>query len=148
MALAKQGKFQRRWLSRGASLLLCVNLSAACASEVDPHAGHAAHGAPSDASCPDDSTLDYASFGADFLARYCVDCHSSTLKPAQRGGAPFGYDYDTHAALWDSGIEHVDYVAAFGPGHQNDFMPPSSFLAQPTREERARLGEWLACGAP
>jgi len=142
VTLPGPGKFQR------ACLLLCIGLGSACASDVDPHAGHAAHGAPSGASCPDDSDLDYESFGAAFLDRYCISCHSSALSPAERGGAPFGFDYDTHAGLWDSGIEHVDYVAAAGAAHENDFMPPRATLLQPTGHERALLGEWLSCGAP
>jgi hypothetical protein len=125
-----------------------ASLVSACAGDVDPHAGHAGHGAPSDASCPEESELDYASFGARFLGRYCVDCHSSALAPAERGGAPFGFDYDTQAALLDSGIEHVDYVAAIGPSSENAFMPPIASPLQPTAEERLQLGEWLACGAP
>ena len=72
----------------------------------------------------------------------------STLLPAERSGAPFGTDYDTRDSLIASGLMHVDYVAAAGPEHDNDFMPPRSFTSQPTLEERLALGEWLACGAP
>lgn len=112
------------------------------------HAGHAGAGAPTGARCPSDSPLDYESFGAAFLTRYCVACHSSELSPGERSGAPFGADYDTRAVLLDSGVEHVDYVAAAGPDGENDFMPPADFAAQPSRREREALGEWLACGAP
>jgi len=122
--------------------------SLGCAVDADPHAGHGNHGAPSGAVCPTDSPLDYASFGAQFLERYCVACHASALSPSAREGAPFGADYDTLELLLESGIEHVDYVAASGPDSQNDFMPPATFVAQPTREEREALGQWLACGAP
>jgi len=122
--------------------------SLGCTIDADPHAGHGSHGAPTGAVCPPQSTLDYDSFGATFLERYCVDCHSSALSPSARDGAPFGADYDTLELLTESGIEHVDYVAAAGPESQNAFMPPATFALQPTQQEREALGQWLACGAP
>jgi len=127
------------------ALLLAVS---GCALDADPHAAHANRGAPSGAECPEDSHLRYESFGAAFLGRYCVDCHSSTLAPAERQGAPFGADYDSHEGLLASGISHVDYVAAAGPEVENDFMPPRDHAVQPTLAEREALGSWLACGAP
>ena len=140
-------KFQLVWTV--AVILWALGCSGAGqAEDSDPHAGHASYGAPSGATCPSESHLDYESFGAHFLTKYCVACHSSSLGPSEREGAPFGADYDSLAVLLESGVEHVDYVAAAGPEGHNDFMPPATFAAQPTLAEREALGEWLACGAP
>ncbi len=99
--MSRSGIFQRlcSFVFLGAWLGGALAGALGCAVDAGSHAGHAAHGAPSGASCPEGSTLDYASFGATFLDRYCVDCHSSTLAPAARSGAPFGSDYDTLEAL-------------------------------------------------
>jgi hypothetical protein len=140
------GKFQH--LCRCGGWLLAATSVLGCGGESDPHAGHATHGAQSGAVCPEGSELSYESFGAAFLTRYCVDCHSSARLPTEREGAPFGTDYDTLDALTASGIEHVDYVAAVGPAHANHFMPPQTFGPQPTEQERQALGQWIACGAP
>jgi hypothetical protein len=41
---------------------------------------------------------------------------------------------------------HVDETTAAGPAATNEGMPPDS--PRPTRDERQKLGEWLACDAP
>jgi mono/diheme cytochrome c family protein len=140
------GKFQH--LCRYAGWLLAATTVLGCGGESNLHAGHDSHGAESGAVCPEGSDLSYESFGAAFMTRYCVDCHSSARLPAEREGAPFGTDYDSLEALYASGIEHVDYVAAAGPAHANAFMPPPTFSRTPTEEERLVLGQWIACGAP
>ncbi len=39
----------------------------------------------------------------------------------------------------------IDKNAAFGPAAHNRLMPPADQPAQPTDEERVRLGEYIAC---
>lgn len=144
---ARSKKFQHLCtLGLGLWALGCSGADAT--ADADSHAGHANYGVPSGAGCPTESPLDYDTFGAAFLEKYCVACHSSSLAPAEREGAPFGADYDSLSVLIESGLEHVDYVAAAGPDGHNDFMPPADFPEQPTLRERQALGEWLACGAP
>ena len=102
-------------------------------------------GPPSGAVCPDDSDLTYESFGQDFMERYCTQCHSRELEGAARHEAPEGHDFD-----YVDGVryvsDHIDQLAASGPEHTNTMMPPVD--PRPTMEEREKLGEWLACGAP
>ena len=46
-------------------------------------------GPPTGATCPPDgTTLTYDSFGAPFMATYCTRCHATTLRGADRQGAP------------------------------------------------------------
>jgi uncharacterized membrane protein len=87
--------------------------------------------------CPDEGTaLTYESFGRGFLASHCNTCHT-----ASKSGAPSGYRFDT--------LEDVHrhrariFARAAGP---NVSMPPGP--ADPPEDERDRLAEWLACGAP
>lgn len=42
--------------------------------------------------------------------------------------------------------EHIDEQAGSGPNATNTLMPKSG--TQPTVDERKKLSEWLACGAP
>jgi hypothetical protein len=100
-------------------------------------------GTPSGATCPENSTLTYESFGKQFMDKYCVRCHSSELETdVERMFAPPGHDFDVYEGI--IGVaEHVDQYAAAGPDTVNTTMPPSG--AKPTLEEREQLGEWLAC---
>ncbi len=43
-------------------------------------------------------------------------------------------------------LDDIDTIAAAGPDAVNTEMPPDT--PAPTEEERRKLGEWLACGAP
>jgi uncharacterized membrane protein len=94
----------------------------------------------SDRPCPEDSFLTYESFGRGFMQNWCTGCHGAGLPEGMRQGAPVGIDFDTIEAVraWDDRI----WARA---GDQNDTMPP---VGGPPDEERALLGEWLACGAP
>ncbi len=90
--------------------------------------------------CPSEGTmLTYDNFGAQFLADNCNTCHSA--EDAARHGAPDSYRFDTldevhaHAARI--------FVRAAGP---NTSMPPGPY--DPPLDDRERLAEWLACGAP
>lgn len=133
-------------------------LAAACGSDDggDDHGDHS-HGEPDDhhgepvgppsgAVCPTGGgTLTYENFGKQFFADYCLSCHSSKVKGAARMSAPDDHNFDTLAEI-DLLIDHVDQKAAKGPSSTNLSMPPSG--KRPTEEERAKLGEWLACGVP
>jgi hypothetical protein len=102
-------------------------------------------GTPSGAVCPDDSTLTYANFGQQFMEDYCTRCHSRDRMGADRHDAPLDHDFD-----WYMGIlfvsDHIDQMAAAGPDSVNTMMPLDE--PRPSMEEREKLGEWLACGAP
>ena len=117
---------------------------AACAEDSDDsdHDANSEESTPSGAVCSSNSTLDYDTFGKGFMDKYCVRCHSSTLKGTARNGAPDGHDFDKLAGITPV-MEHIDQKAASGPQNVNTAMPPSD--PKPTDEERRKLGEWLAC---
>ncbi len=102
-------------------------------------------GPPTQAKCPEVSTLTYGTFGEAFMTKYCTRCHSSELTGAARNGATAYHDFDTVGGI-RSVSEHIDQTAAAGPAITNISMPPDG--AKPTEEERQKLGEWIACGAP
>ncbi|MBK7401743.1 MAG: c-type cytochrome [Myxococcales bacterium] len=97
----------------------------------------ACSGAPKleDQACPPGgTTLTYANFGKAFVDGYCVRCH----------GGPNGYSsraLNTVESIRASAARV--YTNATG---DNPPMPPGP--DDPTPEERAKLAEWLACGAP
>ena len=107
--------------------------------------GESVFGEPTEATCPQGSTLTWTNFGQKFMSDYCTRCHDSKLKGSARQGAPSFHDFDTQ-----SGVlvvrEHIDETTASGPAGTNDSMPPDG--PKPTLEERQKLGEWLACGVP
>lgn len=90
--------------------------------------------------CPPDSFLSFENIGGPFLLDHCKGCHSKALPADMRQDAPPGVDFDTLADVreWAPRI----WMRA---ADQNDTMPP---VGAPGPEERALLGEWLACGAP
>ena len=112
---------------------LCGLLLAACG------------GGATGATCPPDSTLTASNFGEDFMGRYCIRCHASSLKGSARQGAPASSNLDTLEAVRQQ-TEVIDRWAGAGPNAENTLMPPSG--PAPSSEERQKLGEWLACGAP
>lgn len=90
--------------------------------------------------CPEDSILTAENFGAPFMLTHCTGCHHASLKEGERAGAPLGVDFET--------LTKVRAQAAkiwARAGDQNATMPP---VGPPAQDERTRLGEWLACGAP
>jgi cytochrome c5 len=101
---------------------------------------------PSGATCPENSSLTYDTFGRAFMEDYCTRCHSSALTGAARNGAPSDHNFDTLEGIKDTETEHLDEEAAAGPDHVNTAMPPEG--PKPTEAERRQLGEWLACGTP
>lgn len=90
--------------------------------------------------CPEGSPLTWDSFGAAFVLSWCTSCHSSDLPEGMRQQAPPDVNLDTAGGVRRN-LERVWLRAADG----NTTMPP---LGGPSPEERERLGEWLACGAP
>ncbi len=87
--------------------------------------------------CPDAGTaLSYDGFGRAFLATHCNGCHT-----ASTSGAPASYRFDTLEDV--RGHRARIFVRAAGP---NVSMPPGP--EDPPADERERLAEWLACGAP
>ncbi|PCC74523.1 hypothetical protein SAMN02745121_06781 [Nannocystis exedens] len=90
--------------------------------------------------CPEDSILTAENFGAPFMLTHCTGCHHVALKEGERAGAPLGVDFESLIKV-RAQAERIWARAA----DQNATMPP---VGPPAAEERARLGEWLACGAP
>ena len=91
-------------------------------------------------SCPPEgTTLTYESFGKGFIDQHCQGCHG--LPSKDRRGAPSGYDFGS-----------VDDVRRFRSrifsraAADNTTMPPGP--DDPPADEREKLAEWLACGAP
>lgn len=104
---------------------------------------------------PDPGTPTYASFGRDFMARYCTWCHASDLPRSQRNGAPIYHDYDSLLGVLQT-PDHVEQEAGAGPDATNRLMPPDRCpsvaggpldrdCAKPTDDERRELALWIAC---
>lgn len=103
-------------------------------------------GPPTESTCPPSSTLTYENFGKTFMESYCVECHDSNKRGADRQGAPSFHDFDTLYGI-RAVHEHIDETTASGPAATNTGMPPEGEPA-PTLAERQMLGEWIACGMP
>lgn len=90
-----------------------------------------------DSECVRTPPLDYENFGAAWLTKHCLGCHSSLLPEERREGAPIGVDFDTYERVlqWAPSIESL----AVGEAPS---MPPGG---GPSAEELARLTEWLHC---
>jgi hypothetical protein len=108
--------------------------------------GHHHHGEGTGATCPPLGAPTAQDFGTAFMQTYCLGCHSASLTGPARQGAPEGIDFDTLEDVRRQAAV-IDAHAAAGPNGAHTAMPPAS-RAQPTRQERERLGQWLACGAP
>lgn len=102
-------------------------------------------GAPTESMCPSGSTLTYVNFGRPFMEAYCTRCHASTLRSAERHGAPSFHDFDTLFGIRVV-FDHIDETTAAGPAATNTSMPPDR--PAPSLEERQQLGEWIACDMP
>ena len=90
--------------------------------------------------CPPDSALTAEDFGGPFMLTYCTGCHHASLPEGERADAPLGVDFETLTKI----RAHADRIWARS-GDQNATMPP---IGPAPADERAKLGEWLACGAP
>ncbi|HEY6559327.1 MAG TPA: hypothetical protein VI072_18710 [Polyangiaceae bacterium] len=89
--------------------------------------------------CGSDANLTYENFGQPFFLSWCSGCHGADLRENERAGAPPQLNFDeletirTHSErILDRAVTHTT-------------MPPAG---GPPEDERRRLGEWLACGAP
>jgi hypothetical protein len=140
----------RSWAERARSLapLAAIVVAVFACTEAETEDGETEDGddeKPTYASldarpCPEDSFISYEDFGGPFLITWCNGCHASGLPEGERQDAPLGVDFDT--------IEQIRSQAAriwARSGDHNATMPP---VGGPDEEDRARLGEWLACGAP
>jgi uncharacterized membrane protein len=101
-------------------------------------------GTPSGATCPDSNAPTYGSFAKEFFATYCTQCHSATSN--DRHDAPGDDNFDTEADILAHASE-IDTEAAKGPKATNTDMPDlgTAVKTAPTDEERALLGQYLAC---
>jgi len=95
-------------------------------------------------SCPPTDPPSFANFGQPFFTAYCLECHSQSKAGDARSGAPVTIDFDTRSLVREN-TSRIDKQAAFGPAARNRLMPPADHDAQPTDEERIRLGEYIGC---
>ena len=125
-------------------------LLAGCASNPPPPT-------PTKTVCPDPDpgTLTWDSFGQKFMADFCTACHASTLRHADRNGAPLYHDYDTLMGVLEI-PDHIDSYAGSGPAAHNTLMPPGRCPSvpggpldrscpEPTDDDRTNLSLWIAC---
>jgi uncharacterized membrane protein len=95
---------------------------------------------PEEVECPPEGTaLTYENFAQPFFGQWCNGCHSVNVD--DRNGAPVAYVFDTYDQVY-SLRERIFMRSAAA----NDSMPPGP--DDPPEEEREKLAEWFACGAP
>lgn len=75
-----------------------------------------------------------------FFATYCATCHSQSLAGDDRQDAPVSVNFDSYSDIVGVGPGYVR-AQIEGP------MPPAGD-PQPGDGERARIIDWLDCGAP
>lgn len=110
-------------MKRALAILAAAAVTACVGEPIDDHA------------CPPGGTTDsYENFGAEFFGDWCVRCH---------GGAN-GYSSRSFTTV-DSIRAQKDRIFINAAG-DNTTMPPGP--DGPDASERARLADWLACGAP
>ena len=95
---------------------------------------------PTSLDCPTGTNLSYENFGAQFLRRYCSECHSVDLAGVDRHGAPDSVNFDSSADAISLRIEMIRSA-----GSDDASMPPGVAIL---KGERALFREWLNCGAP
>ena len=141
------------------ALALCAAL-AACGGEEEQKPAFA-----TGTVCPPAGTaLRWADFDLELFGDaagttgYCNYCHhSSRTTNDARHGAPLHANFDLIAVVREH-AQLIDAMAGKGPTPTTPAMPyllPAPLPADvpdpqpvPTDEERRRLSEWLACGAP
>lgn len=111
---------------------LVLLTAAACGSE-------SARSGEAPQTCGSDANLTYESFGQPFFLSWCSGCHGADLGENERAGAPPNLNFDDLSAI----RAHSERIRERAVTHQT--MPPAG---GPPEDERRRLGEWLACGAP
>ena len=90
--------------------------------------------------CDESLGITWESFGQGFILSQCAGCHSSNVPEDMRAGAPAGVDFETHE-LTQQWLERIYARSA----DEANTMPPVDSIPE---EDRIRLGDWLACGAP
>ncbi len=90
--------------------------------------------------CPPDSLLTYENFGEQLMLDHCTGCHGDAVAQGDRQGAPVDVNLTTHAQVHDW-LELVYERSA----DDNTSMPVVDNMDP---DDRYRLGDWLACGAP
>jgi hypothetical protein len=85
--------------------------------------------------CPQGgTTLTYDNFGQSFFTTYCVSCH----------GGPNGYSSRAFTDVTTIRAQAADIFK--NAAEDNETMPPGPY--GPPKDQRHKLAEWLACGAP
>ncbi|KFE68593.1 hypothetical protein [Hyalangium minutum] len=96
--------------------------------------------------CPTSGTsLSYQNFGQSFMSVYCTRCHNSALSGSERHGAPGDLNFNTMEGIHAEAKE-IDKQSGASATVTNESMPPDG--EKPSVEDRRKLSEWLACGAP
>lgn len=102
-------------------------------------------GEPTNTTCPSGSTLTYTNFGQTFMGTYCLRCHNEALTGDARHDAPSDVNFNTLAGILKEKTD-IDSQAGAGATVTNTEMPPDG--DKPSVDDRKKLAEWLACGAP
>jgi uncharacterized membrane protein len=89
-----------------------------------------------------DDSLTYEDDIKPIADKYCIRCHSTSVKGDARMGAPEDHNFNTESGILDAAA-HIDQVAGSGPDQTNTMMPPSA--PKPTMAERETLSKYLAC---
>ena len=128
--------------------LLTLALQTFGCSGDDPPPNPPASSLATGSKCPDPASpsVTYGSWAQGFFESYCTRCHSSTLVTnSERNGATPHANWDDLPTI-QAYAQEIDAYAAGGPNGINRIMPPSN--PRPSDDDRIKLGEWLACGAP
>ena len=90
--------------------------------------------------CPPEGTaLTYENWGTGFFGTWCNQCHGVNVD--DRNGAPQAYLFDSYDQVF--ALRERIFLRSAAT---NDTMPPGP--DDPPEEERDKLAEWIACGAP
>ena len=132
--MRSRASLPRRAVLRAA--LVCAALGALASGCTEPMDDA---GEPAPLAC-ETSYLTYQTFGAPFLSTWCRGCHASALPLDMRQGSPPQINFDDLETTRSLGARILARSVGDTPT-----MPPAG---GPSAAERARLEEWLRCGAP
>jgi uncharacterized membrane protein len=102
-------------------------------------------GQATEVTCPTGSTLTYQNFGQSFMGTYCLRCHNEALSGDLRKDAPKDVNFNAVEQV-RAESKDIDKQAAASATVTNEEMPPDG--DKPSVDDRRKLAEWLACGAP
>lgn len=97
------------------------------------------------ATCPTDNTLTYQNFGQSFMGTYCLRCHNEALTGSARKDAPSDVNFNSVEQV-RAESKDIDKQAGASADVTNTEMPPDGEM--PSVDDRKKLSQWLACGAP